>query len=788
MRPLNSQGFVTAWLISGPIEMPFHRSNNRNNQIEFEQDLRAALAEEEFVSMSSNYILGNNSELGVPWRYFYSYDNWFVDVSTFYRIPQKVELQTVCCIYSQKDREVQATVWTYAALDIQINKQHICSIKQPVYKPIQSKTLNIKLSAGSNIIEVRMLNLGLRDTRNLFGFQLHDDSNELLQYLPNQQTSEEYFTIADWLDEINITNGKLIFNGSAPEGTFMKAGDEIIHLEKTNVKLLNNSWKTLEISVPVENGLLSRNLDIIENIKPEFIDLKLPTETGIFKEIADKDNMIFNILAKCALGHFEKADKKNILYTLSLIENRIDTADFLLTALFRLLNEYEYELDLQLIARIKEVLLKFRYWMDEKGSDGMCFWSENHSLMFFSAAMFAGQRYPTDLFSLSGKTGKEIQMVAKERCLEWLTDVEINGFEEYNSSGYMVVTFCALLNIVDYGDVDICVRASSLADRLLENLALHSFNGSAIAPQARVYHDVIYPFQQGTQALINYIDPEQPYRYQHWLSLTAGTKYKAPEHLKKLMKNSVDTEYLSGNARIIIKKTADYILTSTQSEKSDAENRRWPNILNNTDAANRSLLYVKSMNECYHGTTYFRPGVYGYQQHLWYAALDNDCVVFANHPGGTSTASSMRPGYWYGNGVLPAVKQKSKILGTIFNIPDCHPISFVHLFWPEPKFDFTESDGQWLWARKAHGYIGIWCNHSLEKYNDRLFDCEYRVYKKKTAFIVKCSSEKESGNFDNFKNECLNLKPLFDSDRLLLTTTEGFKLIFKGSEDLTQYI
>ena len=56
----------------------------------------------------------------------------------------------------------------------------------------------------------------------------------------------------------------------------------------------------------------------------------------------------------------------------------------------------------------------------------------------------------------------------------------------------------------------------------------------------------------------------------------------------------------------------------------------------------------KAMNECFHGTSHFQPGVYGYQQHMCYAALDREAVVFVNHPGETSDLSSMRPGYWYG--------------------------------------------------------------------------------------------------------------------------------------------
>ena len=69
---------------------------------------------------------------------------------------------------------------------------------------------------------------------------------------------------------------------------------------------------------------------------------------------------------------------------------------------------------------------------------------------------------------------------------------------------------------------------------------------------------------------------------------------------------------------------------------------------------------------------------------MWYAALETDTVVFVNHPGGTFDGSLMRPGYWYGNGVMPAVKQLEHIIGSIYVIPDNYPIHFTLLHWEYP--------------------------------------------------------------------------------------------------------
>ena len=46
--------------------------------------------------------------------------------------------------------------------------------------------------------------------------------------------------------------------------------------------------------------------------------------------------------------------------------------------------------------------------MDQEGSDAMCFWSENHSLMFYVSAMNVGELYPEDYFARAHMTGKEL--------------------------------------------------------------------------------------------------------------------------------------------------------------------------------------------------------------------------------------------------------------------------------------------------------------------------------------------------------------------------------------------
>lgn len=116
----------------------------------------------------------------------------------------------------------------------------------------------------------------------------------------------------------------------------------------------------------------------------------------------------------------------------------------------------------------------------------------------------------------------------------------------------------------------------------------------------------------------------------------------------------------------------------------------------------------------------------GYQQHLWYAALSNECLVFVNHPGMLIDMTASRPGYWYGNGLFPALRQQGRRLGTVFSVPEDFPVRFTHVFWPTCRFDEVSVSAHWLFGRLGNGYVGIWCAGELTPAQNVPTDCGYR--------------------------------------------------------------
>ena len=440
-----------------------------------------------------------------------------------------------------------------------------------------------------------------------------------------------------------------------------------------------------------------------------------------------------------------------------------------------------YDLPPETAAEAKEALLGFRYWMDMDGLDGMCFWSENHALMFYASAMHAGDMFPDDVFPLARMTGRELSAWGRARLEEWLSDVEAWGFEEFLSTVYMCVTFAALLNVIDYSGEDISRRAWKVTDRLLEQLSLHVFKGGIIAPQGRVYRGVLYPFRQGAMALMNLIDPSLPYDYgEGWLGFFATSRYRLPEGLEARMRGEASLRYTTGNAEVVLEKHADWCLTSVSSPRGPFV--RWENIAQKADTPSHA--FTKSYNECFHGTTCFQPGVFGYQQHMWHAALDGEAAIFCTHPGTPSEGGDLRPGYWHGNGEMPALRQEGDTLAMIYRISGRQMLHYIHLYAPLCRFDRVLQEGGWLFLQKGSGYIGLWASVPMEDVTGRNEGCEKRMYGDDVACVCRMGG-REYPDLEAFRASCVRESPVYEGGEL---RAFGIRLTSVPGEDTTQYL
>lgn len=814
----NRSGYICHWLISGNYLTTPEVSFTDPNQLKFEKDLRAVIFDRSLTAPPGGVQMGGEGLPGMPWRYYQAGNNWFIDTSTFYYSLTRVELYACTELISDTGRKVRAKIRTFAAVDLWLNGALVSSAMPPVYKPIRNQDIVLNLQKGRNTVFLRMQNLGVRDTRNIVGLQLFGNRDGITVSLPDPDHTVAAVAQADgWLGRVACRDGRLVSDCEPPcpvtvKANGRKSSGEAPAREET---FDDGTWSAgceypispraegIRVSAEVCGQPLQREWEIIGNIRPEWEsapDISIEEHRKrVIRNMArfrsagpgsgGSDNSYFT-LARYICGRNTDKDDAIILADLDRIHRRVDCSDFYLSALLRLFLRFDVKNE-AVRARIKEVCLDFRYWMDEKGSDGMCFWSENHALLFFGNAMMAGRLFPDEMFTRSGRTGKEQEKIAAGRCREWLDSVDEYGFEEFLSGGYMCTTASALLCLIDFGPADVSAHARKVLDKLLNMLCRHTFRGIVCGPRGRVYRDVLYPFRQGVQALIYYITPAVPVSFSMWIAGFGCTGYRIPSELAARMESDADETYPNGNGEITIRKTRDYLLSSVNSPRVFSQ-KGWSDEACQTGGpyvtGRYTYAFTKALNERFHGTTRFEPGVYGYQQHMWCAVLDTTCLVFSNHPGGTHERTEMRPGYWNGNGLMPALLQKGNRLGMIYVLRDEHPVNFTHLFWPTHEFDRVVQTEGWLFGQKGDSYIGVWCNVPYVPHNDILTDCEYRAYSEKVAYLCYCSGRTESGSFEAFMEKTAEKSPSFRPEIPKLSDSDGFELVFVEKHNDSQYI
>ena len=126
--------------------------------------------------------------------------------------------------------------------------------------------------------------------------------------------------------------------------------------------------------------------------------------------------------------------RKHILdKALDRIDTRLDCADFIIPALYRVLREFsgtEY-LSKADEERICKSLIGYKYWLDEPGEVHACFFTENHQILYHSAEYLIGGMFPDAVFPNNGMTGAEHKAHGEAFLRRWLTWRCRFGFSEW---------------------------------------------------------------------------------------------------------------------------------------------------------------------------------------------------------------------------------------------------------------------------------------------------------------------------------------------------------------------
>lgn len=455
---------------------------------------------------------------------------------------------------------------------------------------------------------------------------------------------------------------------------------------------------------------------------------------------------------------------------LDYMQSRKDCSDFTLHSILRLLYQFgsHPSLDPSLLARVKETILGFKYWPDEPGSDSLCTWTENHQILFASGAYLAGQLFPSQTFTNSGKTGAELMADSRPRILRWLDLRFRTGFSEWLSHVYYDEDLAALLSLADFcQEQAIRIQAVMVLDVLLLDMALNSFRGVFGSTHGRSYENTKkWASNEGTADTLKLLFGMGVFSGFDNMSaacLALSTTYRPPTVLEAIAQDQGRPEMLNhqrmgirlaeaghwglgfdnyedGMALLSLEAYAHPLTIDLVMRMFDAFNW-WENAFFAPFKRYKTLLYLlraarlarplarwleydlcRNTREQVNLQTYrtpdymlssaqdYRPGFGGDQQHVWQATLGPGAVCFTTHPARLNGAS---PNYWAGSGSLPRAAQVKNVVIVIYHIQDRpalyvpNRLFFTHAWLPRDQFDEVVEKHGWYFARRGEGYLSL---------------------------------------------------------------------------------
>ena len=178
-----------------------------------------------------------------------------------------------------------------------------------------------------------------------------------------------------------------------------------------------------------------------------------------------------------------------------IIDGRFDCMDFRMQSLLRL--QYSHIDTLRSISpagakMIEDMFLGAKYWMTEPGEDSMCYWSENHQILFAVSEYLAGLAWPDKIFTNDGSTGKAHMARGRARVNHWMEQRFAFGYSEFNSANYLRFDIGPAANFIQFAapeDALLAERMRMCLDLLFFDIACYMHKGSLLAPTGRAYVD-----------------------------------------------------------------------------------------------------------------------------------------------------------------------------------------------------------------------------------------------------------------------------------------------------------
>jgi hypothetical protein len=795
------QGFIQDWLMVGPLATAVEElGSGPDFKLQIARRLYQPSPGFEQPPLERQPLQPGDKKL--TWRVWRCDDDHFVDLSAFYHTCHHLLSWAFCRVESPVEQTFNAVLTTNGPADIWVNDEHVHRVEYFHHQIPGSSTCEVPLKAGENTLLVRFEGVAVRECPYVMALKVVDAPADLRVSLP---TTIEPVARRQWLEA-------LFAKAYLDRDLFTRLEDIIVHwpegepardnlalrLERKDGRIYSEHHTNGETREQVILGkayqfpedlyrvrLMPHPNDYyVHGLRVErLLDLRIVGNTysteryGTYQErraealrdAARRPVNVFSEIAKMELGQWESLNLQAIHDTIDMINRRADCSDFYLVGLLGIVGRYVEEASFPqtLVEPLKQCFLNFRYWMDEPGSDAMCFWSENHQILFHACEVLAGQLLPDEIFTNAGMTGEQHREKGEAMALSWLRKRAAGGFREWDSNTYFEEDVLALSHLADLAENDdVRELATVVLDKLLFSLAVNSYKGVFGSTHGRTYT----PYIKGA-----YLEPTSGISRLLWgkgifndrilgtVSLACAVGYLLPPVIEAIALDPADEiwsrerhagrleqwcDLAEGDWSVdkVTYKTPDYMLASAQD---------------------------------------YLPGTAGYQQHIWQATLSPEAVVFVTHPPCVSEEGSHRPNFWHGNVILPRVVQWKDALIAVHRLPDDDWMAFTHAYFPTYAFDeYTQRDG-WAFARVGDGYLAITAAQgiTLTRQGKNAFR-ELRSYGAENVWLVQMGRAALDGNFEAFQAEVLDLAVRFDGLKVQAETVRGETIEFGWSGPL----
>lgn len=383
-------------------------------------------------------------------------------------------------------------------------------------------------------------------------------------------------------------------------------------------------------------------------------------------EFAEADAV--RALARLAIGKSDETTGAMIEAVLPTIEDCHDCADFTLVPLLWSRTAFGDLLADDLLAKIDHAILGYRYWMDEPGNDVQWYFSENHALLFHTAAYLAGDLLPDATFRRSGRSGRDQSAVGAERVRAWLDHFETWEMAEFNSAPYFPIDLkglCALYALAP--DEDISARSGRAIVRLLEIVARSAHHGTLTGAQGRSYEHTLRAARSlELSGICRFV----------WGNGNYGARFHALPQLALCLRD---------HALSIPPELADIVSLAPGKEQE------WCFAQGENGFAR--LYHYKTADYAMGSAAAYRWNQWGYQETVLHIRMgtDPDAQIWINHPGEVLQSGYGRPSYWGGCGTIPRVQQYRGLAVVRFACAEEQP-DFTHAWFPKSRFDMTKID------------------------------------------------------------------------------------------------